>query len=80
MDSTQVRNKTINVLSSKFQALSLDKRYEYLEGLGLPAFIVQSVDIDDEPLPAASSVFDYISVNAPEYLEKLPGFIVPSRE
>lgn len=71
MDDHRDKDKIVESLSSKFKDLSLDKRYEYLESLGLPAFIVQTVDIDNEPQEAAQSVFDCIAINAPEYLEKI---------
>ena len=67
-----MRDSVIKKLGSEFQNLTLDKRYDYLESLGLPDFVVQTVEIESEAEKAAASVYDYVNFNSPEYLQKLP--------
>lgn len=53
----------LNSLSETFVSLDPGSRYEYLEWLNLPAYLVQSVDLELEPNQAAQEVVNFLIDN-----------------
>lgn len=66
-DTSEIKNSLAELMKSE----SIEDRYLELEKLGLPDYIIQSVEIDHNPTSAAESVVGVISDNSPKLLEKL---------
>lgn len=71
MTETAKKIKIVIYLTEKFEKLNLEERYKFLESSGLPAFVIQTVEIDGDSKKAAEEVYEYLAINAPDYLSNL---------